>query len=804
MSNLLADLRFGLRLLRQAPAFTTVAVVALALGIGANTAIFSTVDAVLLRPLPFHNPDRLVMVWEDASYASFPKNTPASGNFFEWKARNRVFTDMAATRGGSANLTADGPPEQVLGRGVTPNFFAVLGVRPLAGRTFTEEEERTGAPVAIISYGLWQRRYAGDPATVGRRILVNGASYSIIGIMPRDFAFRGRDLDLWTPANFQPAAMTNRGSHFLNVVARLKPGVTLAQAREDMRRVASELAAQYPDTNARVGAVVFPVREEMIGKTDVELYVLLGAAGCILLIACANLAGLLLARAVARRREMAIRGALGAGRGRLIRQLIAEGALLSLAGGVLGVLAAPVGMKVLADLVPANLPSTVVPALDLRVLLFALALSVTTGLAFSMVPAWQATRVSLADALKQGGRGGIGGRGAATRDALVVLEVAAALALLVGAGLMLRTVSGLRAVDTGFRSDHLLTMRTSLPSARYREPGKRLSFYNRVIEGVRALPGVESAAYASTLPFLSIGNTNGYEVEGRKQPPGEAGDALLRVATHDYLNVLGVRLLEGRSFSAADSAGAPPVAVINETLARVYFPKESALGHRITLRGKEPLWRTIVGVVRDVRERGYELEMKPGVYLPFAQNQDTWAVPENLVVRTAADPASLTSAVRRVIASADAEQPVAAVRTMETIMALGLEDRRQHMTLLVAFAGLAVLLASIGLYGVLAYSVTQRTREIGLRMALGAAASRVVAAFVLRGLALATAGVVLGLAAAWVLSRTMTNLLYGVTATDPATYAAVAGLLGVVAAAASWIPARRAARVDPITVLREE
>jgi putative ABC transport system permease protein len=806
MPTLWTDLRYGLRLLRHAPGFTAVAVGALALGIGANTAIFSTVDAVLLRPLPYADPDRVVMVWEDATASGFPRNTPAPGNFVEWKRRNHVFADMAATRGASANLTADGPPEQVVGRAVTPNFFDVLGVRPMAGRMFTVDEDRTGAPVAVISYALWQRRYAGDASTVNREILINGQKYLIIGIMPRDFAFRMREMDLWIPIHFPPSDLVNHGSHFLNVVARLKAGVSLAQARENMSAIARQLEAEHPDSNVKLGAAVVPMREEAVGNTRIELLVLMAAAGCVLLIACANLAGLLLARGLGRRREMAVRSALGASRGRLVRQMIAEGALIALAGGLLGILLAPAGRKVLATLVPAALPDTSAPAVDARVLGFALLLSVLTGVGFSIVPAWQASRVSMNDALKQGGRGGIGGAASATRDALVILEVAAALVLMVGAGLMLQTVSRLRAIEIGFRPERLLTLRTTLPRTKYQDPEKRIAFYHRVLQGVRALPGVERAGYGSVLPFRSQGNTQSFSVEGRERPAGHVfdRDALLRVSSGDYLQTLGVRLVEGRLLQARDTDLTAPVVVINETLARIYFPKESPLGHRLAMYGRIPVWRTIVGVVRDVHERGYELAMKPGVYIPFEQFKDTWALPESLAVRAAGDPASLTSAVRRVIAETDPEQPVAAVATMDEIVALDVADRRQQMTLLTAFAALALLLASLGLYGLLAYTVTQRSREIGLRMALGASASRVVSIVVLRGVALSAAGLVLGLSAAWLLAGAMSRILYGVAATDPATYGTVAALLCAIAAAASWIPARRAVRIDPIAVLREE
>jgi putative ABC transport system permease protein len=500
---------------------------------------------------------------------------------------------------------------------------------------------------------------------------------------------------------------------------------------------------------------------------------------------------------------MAVRAALGASRRRLVSQMVAEGGLIALTGGLLGVLLAPAGMKVLSALVPAALPASAEPAIDSAVLEFAVALSLLTGVGFSIVPAWQASGVILNDALKQGGRAGVGGHGAATRDALVVLEVAVALVLLVGAGLMLKTVGRLRALDIGFRADHLLTLRTTLPYAKYREPAKRVAFYHRVLDGVRALPGVANAGYSSVLPFRTTGNTQGFDIEGRGPLPGDP-DALLRVTSGDYLNTLGVRAAEGRVLDERDREGAPAVVVINQTMARLYFPKESAIGHRINLEGNPGVWRTVVGVVKDVRERGYEPEMKPGVYVPFDQFTGTWALPDSLAIRTHGDPTSLATAVRSVVAGVDPEQPVAALNTMEEILDFNVADRRQQMTLLTAFAALAVLLASLGLYGVLAYTVSQRSREIGLRMALGARASQVVGMVVLRGVALSAVGLTLGMAAAWALSRTMSKILFGVAATDPLTYTSVALLLCAIVAAACWIPARRAARIDPIAVLREE
>ncbi len=801
MPNLFADLRYGLRLLRQAPGFTLIAICALALGIGANTAIFSTLDAVILRALPYEDPDRVMMVFEDASSIGFARNTPAPANYIDWRDQNHVFTDMAATRGKSMSITGDGSPEQVYGHAVTSNFFSVLGVRPLMGRTFTEEEDRNAAQVVVISYSLWQRRYAGDASVLNRPILLNDSRYAVIGVMPRDFVYRDRDRDFWIPINITPAFRAQRRSHFLSVVARLKPRVTVRQASDDMLAIANRLKQQYPDENRYTGAVVVPIKEDLLGKTRTVLLVLMAAAGCVLLIACANLASLLLARAVSRKREMAMRAALGAGRGRLIRQMVTEGALLSLTGGALGLGLSLAGMRVLAGLVPLGLPVTARPTVDPRLLLFTLLVSLITGVLFSIVPAIQAARASLNDALKQGGRSGPDVRGRTTRDALVILEVAAALVLLAGAGLMIQTMAKLRAIDLGFQSDHLLTLRTAL-GPKYNDQVKRLDYYQRVLDRTAVLPGVESAAFASTLPFQSIGNTQGFRIEGVAPDLSFSPDALFRTGTSTYLQTLGVKLREGRLFDARDTSSSSLVLVINETFARHFWPKEPAIGHRISVSFPDPVWRTVIGVVADVQERGYDLWMKPGIYAPTAQ-MEGWT-PDYLVVREKNDPTALTPAIRRVIAAVDPEQPVSNVQTMNEIVDQNVADRRQQMILLGAFAGLALVLASIGLYGVLSYSVTQRSREIGLRIALGATASSVTRLVVGHGIALTGAGLLLGLLGSWAATRALKNLLYGISTTDPATFSAVAALLLLIALAACWIPARRAARLDPIVVLREE
>ncbi len=802
MDGILSDLRYASRILARSPGFATVTVLTLALGIGANTAIFSTVDAVLLRALPFGEPDRLVMVWEENNLAGYSRNTPAPANFVDWKARNRVFLDMAATRGASANLTDEGRPELVLGRAVTPNFFSVLRVQPALGRPFTDDEDRQGAQVVVISHDLWQRRFAGDRSAIGRPLTMNGTAYTVIGVMPRGFVFRNRDIDYWIPANFTPSILARRNSHYLNVVARLQPVVTIAQAREEMHRIAAQLEAEYPE-NRRIGAVVVPIADELVGNTRVQLLVLTGAAGAVLLIACANLASLLLSRAVGRRGELGIRAALGARPGRLVRQLLVEALLLSAIGGVIGLLIAPPGIAVVMRLVPMGLSQPPASVLDARLLVFTLALSLATGILFGLLPAAHAARHSLIDALQHAGPRQVGGRGRFTRDGLVVAQIAAALVLLVAAGLMLRTLENLRAIDVGFRSDRLLTLRTTLPALKYRDAVARSAFYERVLERVRALPGVTGAAYGSTLPFQTQGNTIWYDVDGGIRAPGNADDALLRTGTGRYLSTLGVTLIEGRLPDDRDGANAPPIIVINETLARSYWPSESALGHRIQISQPGSTWYTVVGVVRDVRERGYQALLKSGVYLSYAQAPDTWAVPEYLVVRTNGDPLGMATGARQAVSAVDPDQPVSDVRTMDDILDVEVSDRQQQGTLLGAFAALALLLASVGLYGVLSYTVTQRSREIGVRIALGATRSDVLRLVLGRGAILTGLGLVAGGAGAWATTRAMRSFLYGVAPTDPVTFTAVVAILMSVGLLACLVPAVRATRMNPLAVLRD-
>jgi putative ABC transport system permease protein len=796
-----ADLRYALRLLRKTPVFTIAAISTLALGIGANTTIFSLVQTVLLHPLPYQNPDQVVMVWEDNTPAGFPRNSPAPGNFNDWRTSNRSFTDMAATASAFATLTMDGGPELVLGRRVTPNFFDVLGVRPVLGRSFTPADDRAGVNVVMISHALWQRRYGNDPNIVGRTILMNDVKHEVVGVAPQSFVFIDREMDYWVPIQLPPNQVDNRGAHYLSVVARLKPGVSVQAADTEMRAIAKRLEVEYPQTNRDVGAVVVPMREQVLGDTRVEVLALAIAAMAIVLIACANLASLLLARASVRRGEYAVRLSLGATRARLARQVLVEALCLSVAGGVLGLAIPAVTSTLIERIVPAGLQGLNVSVLDWRLLSFAGALSIVTGLLFSLGPAVSAAHASTADVLQQYARGGASGSTRRFRDGLVVLQVAATLVLLVGAGLMLRTLANLNAIELGFNPDNLLTMQVVLPQPKYGEPAKRLAFYDRVVAELRTLPGVSGAAFASTLPFQATGNTRFFTIEGRQQLPGDVPDALFRIGTGDYLRTLGVTSIQGRLIDERDGADAPLAVVVNETLVQRFLSDGPALGRRIKFGGPNDPYYTVVGVVRNVLERGYEQEEKPGVYVSSAQFGGFGG---NIVVRVDSQPLSYAPAVQQIIRQMDPDQPTRLVRSMNEIIDLSVGDRRQHTSLLVMFGGLAMLIAALGLYGLLAQTVSARGREIGIRMALGATWRSVIAMVMSRGMALTATGLVMGALIAWSVTRAMSALLYGVEAGDPVTFAAVIVMLGLVSIAACAIPAIRASRVDPMLVLRDQ
>ena len=804
--DILGDLRYALRLLRKTPVFTIAALGTLALGIGANTTIFSLVQTMLLRPLPYQSPDQVAMVWEERTAAGFPRSNPAPGNYQGWRATNQSFTGMAATAFAFANITGDGSPEIVLGRRVTANFFSVLGVQPVLGRAFTAADDTSGARIVVISHALWQRRYGSDPGIVGRTISmsverVGDVKHEVVGVAPPSFVFLSRDIDYWVPMQFSPEEAATRGNHFLEVVARLKPDVTAEAADSEMRAIAKRLSEQYPDTNRDLGAVVVPIREQVLGNTRVQVVALMTAAAAIVLIACANLASLLLARASVRRGEYAVRLSLGASRGRLARQVVVEAMCLSVSGGVLGLAIPMLTAAFVERIVPVGLQAFTVSLMDWHLLAFAGSLSIATGVLFSLGPALQSAHASTAEVLQQHARGNAGGRSRAFRDGLVVLQVAATLVLLVAAGLMLRTLANLNAIDLGFDANNLLTMQAPL-MPKYAGPSTRPAFYERIIAGIRALPGVRGAAFGSMLPFQSPGYTRTFSIEGRQPLPEDERDALVRVGTDDYLQTLGVTPVEGRLLDTRDGADAPLAVVVNETLVRQFMPGQSALGRRIRFNPTEP-WFTIVGVVRDVVERGYQQKSKSGIYMAAAQGPRFFPT-ISLIVRVDGDPLGYAGAVQRTVRDVDPDQPIRLIRSMTDIIGLTVGDRRQQTTLLVVFGVLALIIASLGLYGLLAQTVSARSREIGIRMALGATWRSVMQMVMSRGILLTGAGVGIGAVLAWSLTRAMESLLYGVGASDPLTFALVAGLLAAVSALACAIPAVRAARVDPMLVLRDQ
>jgi putative ABC transport system permease protein len=800
--NLYAYVRSAFRQFKRNPGFFATALAALALGIGANTAIFSAVEGVLLRPLPYADASKLVMVWEEASYLGFSHNTPALANFVDWRAQNQVFTDMAAMGYSEAALNGDQGPEQVLGRRVTPNFFDVLGVQPVVGRPFTVEEDAKKSKVVVLGYPLWQRRFGGNAAVVGHTILMDGEATTVVGVMPRGFFFPDNQTDYWVPASFTPEDLARRTRHFLEVVARMKPGMTLERAQRDMDVIAKHLEQQYPDTNTNIGAAVVPIRKQFAGDTGTGLWVLQVAAVLVLLIACSNLANLLLARAAGRRREMAVRIALGASRGQIAAQLVTESLLLSVGGGVAGLVVGRLCWGVFKNLVPSQIAGEGF-ALNAPVLLFTAATSILSGVFFGLVPALRATDVSLQESLKEGARAGESRGGVRLRDTLVVAQFAMAFALLVGAALMIETLWNLRSVNLGFRADHLLTMGVPLPDKKYNTNEKIRAFYRDVLDRTRALPGVKSVGFGSDVPFTSVGDTEGYAIEGAPPTlPGQDNDALYREVTAGYLETIGGTLERGRLLEDRDVDSSLPVVVVNEFLAKRHWPGQDAVGKRLKLTGSKEPWRTVVGVVKDIRERGLLLDMKPAVYVSV--NQVDSPSPYYLIARTAQDPASVINALRGAVWAVDSERPVSLIRTMDQLMEQNVADRARPMMLLGIFAGLALVLACIGVYGVLAYSVAQRTREIGVRMALGARPGDVTWMILGRGLKLSAVGLIAGAALAGILGILLRTLLFGVTPAAPLVYAGTAASLIVVALAACVIPAQRAARVDPVVALRDE
>jgi putative ABC transport system permease protein len=806
-ADLLHDLRYAARLQRKNPGFTIVAVIALALGIGANTAIFSVVNTVLLRPLPYKDPDGLVMVWEDATRHGYPRDTPAAANFVDWRDQNQVFEGMAAIDDMSFNLTGSGEPERLEGRRVSANLFPLLGVEPQIGRVFTAPEDQPGAQrVVLLSYALWQRRFGGDPGIVGKSLTLNGESHVVVGVMSARFQFPSSDDQAWVPMALTQQEAGNRNRHYLQVLARLKPGVSLAQAQSEMSTIAARLQQQYPQSNAELGAAVQPLHEHLVGDIKPALLVLLGAVGLVLLIACANVANLLLARAAVRQKEIAVRVALGARRWRLIRQFLTESVLLSSLGGLVGLAVAYGGLVLLKAFIPEDISQARDISINLKVLGFTFLVSVATGLIFGLAPAMQAARFNQAETLKEGGRdAATGGSGKRLRGLLVTAEVAISLVLLIGAGLLINSFLRLRNVDPGFRADNLLTMKIVLPDPKYEEMERRSAFYTDLINRVQSLAGVRSAAVTSNLPLYRQGNSISIGIEGRPAPPpGQELIVVTRIISPGYFDTMSIPLLRGRQLTEQDTETTPNVVVISETMARRYWPGEDAVGKRIALgriRSAED-WVQVVGMVKDVRQFELNAEPKPQMYLTY--RQAGFFDSRDLVVKTDVDPASMAATVRKAVWEIDKDQPVSNIQTMEEILADSIARQRFSMLLLAIFAVVALVLAGVGIYGVMSYSVAQRTHEIGIRMALGAQTGAVLKLAVGYGMKLVLAGLVIGLIAAFALTRVMSTLLFGVTATDPTTFTLISLLLIAVAALASYVPARRATRVNPIIALRYE
>jgi putative ABC transport system permease protein len=806
MSKFLQDLRYGFRTMMKRPGFTLIAVMTLALGIGSSTAIFTVVDAAVIRGLPYRSPNELYHMWERTPQKEFDQREFSYPDYQDY-LQNKV-VDIAAYSGGGTILNANGESERVFAPVVSANFFSVLGVEAIRGRTFQSDEDKQGGPrVVVLTYGLWQRRFAGSEQILGQQLDLAGNSYTIIGVLPQSFQFAMRPADLFTPYQPTQNQLTRRYMHGTNLIARLKPGVTAAQAQAELSLITSRIEQQYKDSHAGVTLKLIPLQEQVVGQVKPILMILLGAVGFVLLIACANVANLLLTRSLTRQKEVGIRVALGASRWRVVQQLLTESVLLSLAGGVIGLLLAYWGTGALVSMLPPNqinaLPFLQTLKVDARMLGFSFGLSVLTGVIFGLAPALQSTRLELTGVLKEGGRNTSGNVSQRLRSGLVMTEIALAVVLLVGAGMLLKSLVRVLRTDPGFNPENVLTMTVVLPAAKYAEAPAQVNMQDQIQQKVKTLPGVTGVGTVNILP-LQPGNTTRVNVEGEPvPPPGQELEANIRTVSDEYFRTLGVPLVSGRMFDARDKADGQQVVIIGKTMADRMFAGRDPLSRRLKYAGVEAPPVSIVGVVADVKITGLDQETRPVIYYPFRQNSSTFA---NLVVRTSADPTALAGSIRNEIRSLEPAVAIFNVQAMPELIANSPAAfmRRFPATLIGVFAGLALLLSSIGIYGVVSYSVSQQTHHIGVRMALGASAADILKLILKQGLIIALAGIAIGSVGAFILMRVLQSLLFEVRANDASTYAVVAGVLFLIALLACYLPARRATQVDPLVALRYE
>ena len=804
------DLSYAFRAFAKNPAFTLIAVMTIALGVGPNSAVFSIVNAVLLRPLPYRDSDRIVILWETNRKLGFNMMPVSAPNFADWQRDSRSFEEMAPAftiPEYGFNVTAGGEPERAQAGQAAWNLFSVLGVQPALGRAFLPEEDRPGGnPVVLISHSFWKRRFGASPSIIGRSIGLDGVNRTVVGVLPREVESLGK-VDVWIPIG-RNLALDPRNNHNFGILARLKPGVTARQAQAELDGIARRLEREYPATNAGMGALVVPINELLTGLLRPALLILLAAVTLLLLIACANVANLLLARGNARRKEIAVRVAIGASRGRILRQLLTESVLLGVAGGLLGLLLSAWSVGALRSQLPDIIPRLKEMGLDSRVVLFTVAISSLTGILFGLAPAVRASKTDLNETLKEGGGKGVGGDSSQRpRNALLIAEVALSMLLLVGAGLLIRSFVRINSVDPGFQPDRLLTMQLTLPNAKYPKSSDGGLFAKNALRRVQGLPGVQSAAAVNIMPargsFINLRTfIMPFHIDG--EPPAIAGQeptADYRCITPAFLRAMGIPLRSGRMFTEQDTADKQRVILVNETMVRRYFHGVDPVGRRLRMPSSTSDPRVIVGVIGDIRMQGLESKIEPAVYVPFEQEPVRQF---SVLVRSSGDPAALAAAVRREILAIDPDQPVSDVRTMTEVLANSLLVRRLAVWMLGAFAALALILALVGIYGLTSYSISRRRQEIGIRMALGASQQQIVRMLVRRGIALALAGIAIGLPLSFLLSKFMRALLFGIAATDTATFVIAPLLILCAAAVASYIPARRAMKIDPLVALRYE